>query len=190
MSMNVEDHELLASSRVFDGRIIKVHIDEVKLPDGRIVHWEKVEHPGAVGIVPVLPDEKIVMVRQYRNATNMVILEIPAGKLSPGEDPDECARRELIEETGYRPGELVKMAEFYNSPGYSDEYFHIYMAKGLEPDDSGKLDIDEFLEEEVIGLDEAIAKIPSGEIRDAKTIIGLALARFYINGVTPRFSVG
>ncbi|MBN1289600.1 MAG: NUDIX hydrolase [Actinobacteria bacterium] len=186
MSSDVDDHELISSEKVFDGRIIKVFIDDVRLPDGRIVKWEKVKHPGAVGIVPVLEDGSIVMVRQYRNATDEVILEIPAGKLSPGEPPEECARRELREETGFSAGEMIKLAEFYNSPGYSDEYFHVYIARDLTYEGTD-LEPDEFLEEEKVGLSEAIGKIPTGEIRDAKTIIGLTLARLYLERAIPDF---
>lgn len=179
MAGSVDDHELLSSEKVFDGRIIKVFIDEVRLPDGRTVHWEKVEHPGAVGIVPVLDDGRIIMVRQYRNATDEVILEIPAGKLSPGEPPDECAMRELQEETGYSAGELVKLAEFYNSPGYSDEYFHVYIAKDLKHVGLD-LETDEFLEEEIMEISDAIGEISAGKIKDGKTIIGLTLSKLYL----------
>ncbi|MBN2168262.1 MAG: NUDIX hydrolase [Actinobacteria bacterium] len=177
---------MISSEKVFDGRIIKVYIDDVKLPDGRTVKWEKVKHPGAVGIVPVLEDGSIVMVRQYRNATDEVILEIPAGKLSPGEPPGDCAERELQEETGFSAGEMIKLAEFYNSPGYSDEYFYVYMARDLTYK-GVDLEPDEFLEEERVGLSEAIGKISSGEIKDAKTIIGLTLARLYLEGTIPDF---
>jgi len=132
---DVGDHEIVKSEKVFDGKVVKVYVEQVRLPDGRKATWEKVRHPGAVGMVPLHDDDTVEMVRQYRNATGGVLLEIPAGKLDREERPEECARRELAEEVGYRAREVIKLAEFYNSPGYSGEYFHLYLCRGLEPGD-------------------------------------------------------
>lgn len=173
--MDIGDHEILASEVLFEGRVVGLSIDEVRLPDGRTARWEKVSHPGAVGIVPLLDDGRVVMVRQYRHAVRGVLLEIPAGKLDAGEAPEETARRELAEEVGLRAGEMRKLAEFFNSPGYSDEYFHLYLARELGPE-RGEPEADEFLEIEKIPLDEAVSMIASGKIRDAKSIIGITLA--------------
>jgi len=183
-------HEILASELVFDGRVFKAFVDDIRLPDGREARWERVSHPGAVGMVPVLADGLLVMVRQYRNAVGGELLEIPAGKLEPGESPMECAHRELVEETCYRAGEMVKLAEFYNSPGYSDERFHLYLARGLVSE-QGQSEPDEFLEVVEIDIEEALEMVSEGSIRDAKSIIGVTLARLFLRGeVTPYLSPG
>jgi ADP-ribose pyrophosphatase len=175
MEMDISDHELLSSERVFDGRIIKVFLEDVRLPDGREAHWERVAHPGAVGIVPFVDDENILLVRQYRHPVRGVLLEIPAGKLEPGEPPGVTAQRELGEEVGMKAGELFKIAEFYNSPGYSDEYFHLYLAKSLT-EERRQAEPDEFLEVEPVRLSAALDMVSTGDIKDAKSIIGLTLA--------------
>ncbi len=184
--MDIGDHEIVSSEQVFDGRVVKVFLDDVRLPDGRSARWERVAHPGAVGIVPLLETGEVLMVRQYRHAVRGVLLEIPAGKLDPGEPPLECAHRELEEEVGMKAGEMVKLAEFFNSPGYSDEYFHLYLARDLTP---GKADpeADEFLEIERLRLEEAPKLIAGGDITDAKSIIGLSLASQFIEGVLRPF---
>lgn len=184
--MDVSDHEVLSSDRVFDGRVVKLYLDTVRLPDGREATWERVAHPGAVGMVPLTGEGEVVMVRQYRHAVGGVLLEIPAGKLDSGQTPEETARRELAEEVGMRAGELVKLAEFYNSPGFSGEYFHLYLARDLAPTD-GEPEPDEFLEIVRVGLDRAIAMISTGQVIDAKSIIGLALTRMFLRGEAMSF---
>jgi ADP-ribose pyrophosphatase len=179
--MDISDHELLASEQVFDGRIVKVFLDDVRLPDGRSARWERVTHPGAVGIVPLLDDGTVLMVRQYRHPVGGVLLEIPAGKLDSGEPPWTTAQRELSEEVGMRAGELFKIAEFYNSPGYSNEYFHLYMARGLT-EEPGETEPDEFLEVERVRLTDALDMISTGDIKDAKSIIGLTVALMIMSG--------
>ena len=175
MEMDIGDHEIVASEQVFDGRVVRVFLDDVRLPDGRTARWERVSHPGAVGIVPLLGADTVVMVRQYRHAVRGVLLEIPAGKLDPGEPPLACAHRELAEEVGMKAGEMLKLAEFYNSPGYSDEYFHLYLARDLSAE-KAEPEEDEFLELERISLGKALGMVSSGAITDAKSIIGLVLA--------------
>lgn len=173
---------IIQSEKVYQGRIISVYQDKVRLPDGRTALWDRVEHPGAVGIVPLLEDEKVIMVRQYRNAVDDEILEIPAGKLDRNESPEACAIRELAEEIGMKPGELIKVAEFYNSPGYSNERFYLYLARGLEPE-KGNTEADEFLNIETHPLETLVKMISSGELRDAKSIIGIALARLFLSEI-------
>ncbi|MDD5748556.1 MAG: NUDIX hydrolase [Actinomycetota bacterium] len=171
-----EKHEILSSEKIFDGKVIGVYIDRVILPDGRIAKWERVNHPGAVGIVPFIDDENILMVRQYRHPAQKVMLEIPAGKLDIShESPVECAKRELVEEISYSAGEITKIAEFYNSPGYSNEYFHLYLARNLSHKE-GKGDTDEFLSVEKVEINRALLLIKEGMIEDAKSIIGIALS--------------
>lgn len=186
--MDVSDHEVISSEQVFDGRVVKLFLDRVRLPDGREATWERVAHPGAVGIVP-LADGEVVMVRQYRHAVRGVLLEIPAGKLDSGQSPGETARRELAEEVGLGAGELTKLAEFYNSPGFSGEYFHLYLARDLSPT-PGEPEPDEFLQVVRVGLDEAVAMVSTGRIRDAKTIIGLTLTRMFLGGQADAFRAG
>lgn len=186
MEMDISDHEILKSEQAFDGRVIRVFLDDVKLPDGRTARWERVAHPGAVGIVPLLESGEVLMVRQYRHAVRGVLLEIPAGKLDAGEPPLECAHRELEEEVGMKAGEMLKLAEFYNSPGYSDEYFHLYLARDLT-DGEAEPEADEFLELSRIRLEEALGMVSTGEIRDAKSIIGLSLTLQFTSGLMEQF---
>lgn len=181
MDYDITDHMTISSRKAFDGRIIEVFTDVVRLPDGRTANWERVKHPGAVGMVPLREDGRLVLVRQYRHPVGRALLEVPAGKLDAGEQPDECARRELAEEVGYRAGELLKLGEFFNSPGYSDEYFHIYLARSLEPCRASP-EADEFLKVETVGIQEALGLVSSGGIRDAKTIIGVSLTRLFLLG--------
>lgn len=181
MAGNIEDHEIISSEQVFDGKVIKVFLDDVRLPDGRKARWERVQHPGAVGIVPMLDETTLLMVRQYRHAVRGELLEIPAGKLDRDEPPEECARRELREEVGYGAGQMMKLAEFYNSPGYSDEQFYLYLAKDLAPEE-GESEPDEFLEVVKVDLNDALAMISQESIKDAKSIIGITLTDLFLKG--------
>lgn len=181
MAGNIEDHEIISSEQVFDGKVIKVFLDDVRLPDGREARWERVQHPGAVGIVPMLDETTLLMVRQYRHAVRDVLLEIPAGKLDRDEPPEECASRELREEVGYGAGKMMKLAEFYNSPGYSDERFCLYLAKDLAPE-KGESEPDEFLEVVKVDLNDALAMISQESIKDAKSIIGITLTDLFLKG--------
>jgi ADP-ribose pyrophosphatase len=183
VSGGIGDHEILSSEKVFDGKVVKVFLEDVLLPDGRKVRWERVEHPGAVGIVPLLREDVLLMVRQYRHAVRGELLEIPAGKLDHGESPGECAERELTEEVAHKAGRLIKLAEFYNSPGYSDERFFLYLGMDLSPKE-GESEPDEFLVVVEVDINEALSMISRGEIRDAKSIIGITLAGLFLNGQT------
>ncbi|MCC6445121.1 MAG: NUDIX hydrolase [Armatimonadetes bacterium] len=169
--------KVLQSERIYEGRVVSLRVDTVELPDGNRSSREIVEHRGAVAIVPILPDGKVVLVRQFRLAAGQSLLEIPAGTLDPGESPEACAARELEEEIGYRLGQLEKVSISFLAPGYSSELLHCYLATGLEPVPN-RLDADEFLEPVPIPLDEAIAMIGRQEIKDAKTLYGLLLAHY------------
>jgi ADP-ribose pyrophosphatase len=160
------------SSRVLQaGRSFSFKTDEVRLPSGRVTRRDIVVHPGAVAIVAVDGPE-IVMVRQYRYAAGRELLEIPAGTLEPGEDPDACAARELQEETGYTAKTWRKLLSCYTAPGYSSEVIHIYAAEGLEPVGQSP-ENDESINVERINFDDALRMIEGNMIEDAKTVAGV-----------------
>jgi len=142
------------------------------LPNGEIARLELMRHPGAAGCVPLASDGTIVILRQYRHAVGGYILEIPAGKLDSGEDPRDCAARELEEEIGLRAASLEPVTTFFTTPGFTDEVIHVYKATGLTPGRQN-LGRDEVLDVIELPLERAIAQIEDGTIRDAKTIIGL-----------------
>lgn len=170
--------ERVSSERVFTGRILKVRVDEVLLqPGGHSARREVVEHPGAVAIVPLTEDGRVLLVRQYRYAAGVELLEIPAGTLEPGEDLATCARRELSEETGGRALVLELLATVFTSPGFCDERIHIYLAR-LDPEAVGGQhpDEDERLHVEAVPLAKALDMALAGRIQDAKSVVGLTLA--------------
>ncbi len=168
------EEKTMKSETIFEGRVIRLQIDQVKLPNGETSTREIVKHPGAVSVMALTEENKLVLVRQFRKPLEKAILEIPAGKLEPGEEPKECAFRELEEETGYRAAEMEHLFSFYTSPGFADEYLHLYQAKGLS---SGKrkLDQDEFVELVELTLDECMKRVASGEICDAKTVAAVLI---------------
>ena len=157
---------------VYKGRVVTLNLETVTLPNGVSVELEVVRHPGAAAIVPLKDDRTVILIRQYRLAAGGYIYEIPAGKLHPGEDPMDCATRELEEEIGYRAGHLDKIATFFTAPGFTDEVMHLYVASNLIPG-AQALDSHEVLEIVEMSLEKAMAHILDGTIRDAKTIIGL-----------------
>lgn len=164
------------STEVFAGRLVKLRVDRVRLPDGRETTREIVVHRGAVTAVPMIDSDVIVMVRQFRQAAGETLLEIPAGTLDPGEDPEECAARELREEIGYHPGRLTLMFRSYLAPGYSSEMLHTFLAEQLSSVDA-RSDDDEFLEVVNVPMKRAIDMIRAGDIKDAKTICGIMMAQ-------------
>lgn len=162
----------ISSRLLHEGRHFSFLQDEVELPNGLKTYRDIVRHPGAVAIVPVLPDGRIVLVRQYRYAAGKPLLEIPAGTLEEGEDPLECARRELKEETGYEGSELTAILSCYMAPGYSDEVIHFFEAGGLREVGMSPEE-DESIEVEVYEIGEITRMIEENIIEDAKTIIGI-----------------
>ncbi len=160
------------TKNIYTGQVVTLNIDTVKLPNGVTVDLEVVRHPGAAAMVPMKDDVTVIMIRQFRHAAGGFIYEIPAGKLHPGEDPLDCAARELEEEIGYTSRSFTLLSSIFTAPGFTDEVIHIYQATGLEKG-TQQLDRDEVLEVVELPLKEAIQKIEDGVIRDAKTIVGL-----------------
>lgn len=168
---------VLGSEGVFAGKLLTVRVDRVALPGGRETAREIVEHPGAVGIVPLLPDGRVVLVRQYRHAVGRALLEIPAGtRDQPGESAEAAAARELAEETGYRAASLTRLAAFYTAPGFCTEELTLFLATGLTAGAPAAMD-DEAIAVETVALDAVPVLLARGEIADAKTIVGLLAAR-------------
>jgi ADP-ribose pyrophosphatase len=157
---------------IYKGRVVTLNLETVALPNGATVELEIVRHPGAAAIVPLKPDGSVVLVRQYRLAAGGDVYEIPAGKLHAGEDPYDCAVRELEEEIGYRATRWQKLATFLTAPGFTDEVMHLFKAEGLFPGRQN-LDPDEILDIVEMPLEKAMQMIEEGTIHDGKTIVGL-----------------
>jgi len=171
--------ETVASRILYKGKLVNIREDIVKSNRGRFIR-EIVEHPGAVAIVPIIED-KIIMVRQFRQTAKKNLLELPAGTLRSGESPEECAERELIEETGYKAGCLKKLLQCYVAPGYNTEVIHIYLATDLAKAEQ-RLEKDEDIEIVKVNLEYALRMIERNEIEDAKSIVGIMfLSNFFIN---------
>lgn len=173
--------EILNTHNVYQGRAFGVRQDEIRLPDGRTAWMDVVEHSGAVTIIPVDAAGEIWFVRQYRHPAGRLLLELPAGTLEADEDPAAAAGREIREEIGMAASEIELLSEFYLAPGYSTEYMFVYLASGLSPAPLAQ-DDDEFLFVEKIPAREAYRLLDAGELRDAKTLLGLQLARARLLG--------
>ncbi|TRM12633.1 NUDIX hydrolase [Lentibacillus cibarius] len=164
------EEKTIRTEHIYDGKIVKLQVDDVRLPDGKTSKRELIRHAGAVGVIPITKDNKIVLVRQYRKPLEKALVEIPAGKLEDGEDPRVTALRELEEETGYRADSLQFVTSFYTSPGFADEVMYLYLTKNIEPvDDAAAADEDEFVERVELTLEEAKQYVNEQKIHDAKT---------------------
>lgn len=166
------------------GRIFSVDRLRVTLPDGRHATRDVVRHPGAVAVVALTDDGRICLVRQYRTALGRVTVEIPAGKLAPGEDPLSCAARELEEETGIVAGKLAYLTTIATSAGFADEVIHIYMATGLARAQASP-DADEFINVDLVDLPELVDAVLDGRIEDAKTVVGALICDAVAHRLTP-----
>ena len=166
---------LLGTRRVYEGRILNLRVDDVVYPNGNPSKVEVVEHDGGVSIIAQPDPRSIVLVKQFRPAIGRELWEVPAGKLERGEDPAKAARRELLEETGYRCASLRKLWTFYTAPGFCSELLHLYVAEGLEAGEP-EPEADEVLHAKVFDVDAAWNMVQRDEIPDAKTQIALAWA--------------
>lgn len=177
----------LSSRRVYTGRVVRLDIDTVRFPDGSTGELEMIRHPGAAAIVPCVTDPAgedptILLIRQYRYATGGALWEIPAGTLDPGEDPEVCARRELLEEAGVAATRIERLTSIWTTPGFTDEIIHLYLASGLEAREPSR-ERDEFIEVVPQPLSRVLARIRDGEVRDAKTIVAVLFMAGFVLGM-------
>lgn len=164
------------SDTLFNGRIVSLAIEEHQLPDGRCASFEVVHHPGGAAVLPLLDDGRVVLIRQFRPALGGMVLEIPAGRLEPGEAPETCARRELREEVGYRAENLEKLGEMLPAVGFCDERIHLFVADGLSSVPQA-LEPDEYLEVLRLPLASVMRMVNEGLLPDGKTQLALLLWR-------------
>lgn len=165
---------VVGSERIYEGRVIKVRVDELETDSGLRMRRDVVEHPGAAVIVSMDAAGLIYWVRQYRHATGQTLLELPAGTLESGEDPEACARRELAEETGFAAAEWQPLGGFFTAPGFCSEYIHAFAATSLSPE-SADGDEDEDIEVVPLSLEDSLRAIDAGGVIDAKSIAALHL---------------
>lgn len=175
------EEKTIQTEQIFKGRIISLQVDAVELPNGKTGKREIVKHPGAVAIIAITEDKKIILVEQYRKALERSIIEIPAGKIEPNEAPEVTALRELEEETGYTTNKLQYLQSFATSPGFADEIIHLYLAENIvKVDDKADLDEDEFVELMSVSVDEMESMISSKQIYDAKTAFAFLWLKNYL----------
>lgn len=178
----------LASRRIYTGRVINLDVDTVRFPDGSTGEQEMIRHPGAAAVVPVASDPRgedptILMIKQYRYATGGTLWEIPAGRLTePGESPEECARRELLEEVGVTAAHVERLTTIWTTPGFTDEAIHLFVAYELRVGSHAR-EHDEFIEVVPLPLSGVLQRIKEGEIRDAKTLVGILYMAGFVLGL-------
>jgi ADP-ribose pyrophosphatase len=175
--LRVINPDTIESRRIYTGRVLNLDIDRVRFPDGSVGELEMIRHSGASAVVPFLSDPtgedpQLLLIKQYRYAANGFLYELPAGRLDPGEDPADGARRELQEETGCTAERVEFLYTMYSTPGFTDERIHLFMAAGLTHGDTGH-ESDEFLTVETLPLSRALEMIRDGVIQDAKTALGI-----------------
>jgi len=176
------EEKTMKSERIYEGKVVNLRIDTVELPDKKYSKREIVEHPGAVGIIPITADNKMVLVRQFRKAIEKTLLEIPAGKIEINEEPKETALRELVEETGYTCNKMEYVNEFYTSPGFSNEKVYLFLATELKTVEANPKD-DECIEVETYEIPQLVEMVHRGEIKDSKTIIAVLFAEKLISEI-------
>lgn len=174
---------LLSRDRKYTGRIIDLDVDTVRFPDGSIGHLEMIRHPGAAAVVPFIdpptdPDPRVLLIHQFRHAADGPLWEVPAGRLEPGESPEDCARRELQEEAGVRAGRIQPLLPILTTPGFTDEAIHLFMAWELKPAPLAR-EADEFVEVHEFRWSEVGRLLASGEVKDAKTLVTLMFVQCF-----------
>jgi len=182
----VSESPRVASRRVYTGSVVSLDIDTVRYPNGSQGTLEMIRHPGAAAVVPLLSDPsgddpQVMLLRQYRYAAEQFLYEIPAGRLQSGEEPEACARRELLEETGCTAERMTPLLSFYTTPGFTDERITAFLASGLIRGES-RHEPDEFISVETRPLSEALSMIKAGAIIDAKTALSLLYAAGFVLG--------
>ena len=176
---NLEE-KTIARSTAFQGCLLRLDVDQVELPDGNTAPREYIRHPGGVGVVALTAEGEVLLVKQYRYPYGEVLVEIPAGKRDPGEEPLTTGMRELEEETGYRAANYVSLGCMYPTPGCCNEVVYLYLATGLTAADAHP-DADEFLEVERCPLDEMVGRVLAGEITDAKTQVAILKTKLLLD---------
>lgn len=166
--------KLYKRRRIYDGKVVKFSADLIRLPDGKKALREYLEHPGAVAALPLLPDGKIVLVRQYRYPVKQITYEIPAGKLDGKESAISCVKREIEEETGFKAKKVKKIFSYFPTPAFGTEIIHIFLAEDLKKG-SFKPDHDEFIQTTTVSFKTALKWVRTGKIKDSKTVIALLL---------------
>jgi len=175
----MNEAELLNRRPIFKGRVVDLSVDRVRMPNGKTTELEVIRHPGAAAMVPLTESGDVLLVRQYRYATGGWLLEVPAGKLDPGEAPEICAARELEEEVGMKPAELVPLGWIWTTPGFTDKKIWLYLCRDLGPTQQDLQD-DEVLTVESHSLSTAIEMVHRGEICDGKSVCALLRAAAYL----------
>jgi ADP-ribose pyrophosphatase len=172
--------DVIASEIIYHGRAFNVRRDKVRFQNQNVTHLDIIEHTGAVTILPLDADGRIIFVRQYRHAAGRELLELPAGTLERDEQPEFCALREIREETGFAAGKIIKVGEFFLAPGYSTEYMTVFLATDLTPSPLPG-DADEFITIECIPIEQAYDLVIHGGVQDGKSVAALLLARPYLS---------
>lgn len=172
---------IISTQPVYSGKIIDVNIETHEMPDGRHSAFEIIRHPGGAAILPVLPDGRLLLIKQFRPAVGHMIYEIPAGRLEPDESPRKCAARELIEETGYAAGKISSIGTFWSTVGFCDEQIHLFLGQELVAAEQ-QLEPDELIELCPMTLETSLCKITAGEILDSKTQLALLNYQRHLDG--------
>jgi ADP-ribose pyrophosphatase len=175
---DLSEHQV-SSELVFDGTLLKVYRDVVRLPDGSQGVREHIRHPGAVAVVPLFDDRSVLLERQFRYPHHREFIEVPAGKLEPNEPHLDTAKRELLEETGYTAAEWTRLGVIHTSIAYTNEAIDLFLAKQLKKERAAQLDAGEFVETLIVPFDEAIAMVRDGRITDSKTVAALLWVRSF-----------